>query len=187
MRLDHKIFPWGVAAPPPIYNLQTANPKIYAIAEINTMHVARLTSHVARKSFSVAMPRGSHPFPSRTRKLSPSGPMVLHGQLCGRVGRRRDLICKPVQSLCCTGFFACWKAMASSSPYLHSYQNLKLQTKIEIIESGDKIQLPYRPEKPNSIEKIEMYKRPMIVSSGARLQKNRSYNTGGICENGNKK
>jgi len=32
---------------------------------------------------------GSHPFPFRTRKLSPSAPMVLGGRLPGRVGRRR--------------------------------------------------------------------------------------------------
>ena len=31
-----------------------------------------------------------HPFPSRTRKLSLAGPMVLHGQLCGRLGDRRQ-------------------------------------------------------------------------------------------------
>jgi hypothetical protein len=37
--------------------------------------------------FLAAMPEGSHPFPSRTRKLSPPGPMVLQGKLCGRVGR----------------------------------------------------------------------------------------------------
>ena len=30
-----------------------------------------------------------HPFPSRTRKLSLAGPMVLHGRLCGRLGDRR--------------------------------------------------------------------------------------------------
>src|SRR5690349_19805422 len=42
-----------------------------------------------RKSLPVTLPRGSHPFPSRTRKLSPAGPMVLHGKLCGSVGRRR--------------------------------------------------------------------------------------------------
>ena len=40
--------------------------------------------------FPVIKPRGSHPFPSRTRKLSLAGPMILHGQLCGNVGRRRD-------------------------------------------------------------------------------------------------
>ena len=41
--------------------------------------------------FPVALPEGSHPIPSRTRKLSPPGPMVLQSDLCGRVGRRRNL------------------------------------------------------------------------------------------------
>src|SRR5579862_3576648 len=36
--------------------------------------------------FWVTIARGSHPFPSRTRKLSLSAPMVLHAQVCGRVG-----------------------------------------------------------------------------------------------------
>src|SRR5438067_4638966 len=40
-------------------------------------------------SLSVILPRGFHPFPSRTRKLSPAGPMVLHAKVCGSVGRRR--------------------------------------------------------------------------------------------------
>ena len=35
---------------------------------------------------------GVHPFPSRTRKLSPAGPMVLHAKVCGRVGRCRHKI-----------------------------------------------------------------------------------------------
>ena len=39
--------------------------------------------------FLVATPERSHPFPSRTRKLSSPGPMVLQGQLCGSVGRCR--------------------------------------------------------------------------------------------------
>jgi hypothetical protein len=39
--------------------------------------------------FSVAMAEGSHPFPFRTRKLSPPAPMVLGRRLPGRVGRRR--------------------------------------------------------------------------------------------------
>ncbi len=38
--------------------------------------------------FWVTVARGSHPFPSRTRKLSLSAPMVLHARVCGRVGRR---------------------------------------------------------------------------------------------------
>ena len=33
---------------------------------------------------------GSHPIPSRTRKLSLSEPMVLQGKPCGRVGRCRN-------------------------------------------------------------------------------------------------
>ena len=44
----------------------------------------------ARRSFWVIVARGSHPFPSRTRQLSLSAPMVLHAQVCGRVGRRPD-------------------------------------------------------------------------------------------------
>ena len=35
------------------------------------------------------MAKGKHPAPFRTRKLSPSAPMVLHAGACGRVGRRR--------------------------------------------------------------------------------------------------
>jgi hypothetical protein len=35
------------------------------------------------------MAKGKHPVPFRTRKLSPSAPMVLRGGLRGRVGRRR--------------------------------------------------------------------------------------------------
>ena len=43
-----------------------------------------------RTSFFLAtIPERSHPFPSRTRKLSSPGPMVLQGQPCGRVGRCR--------------------------------------------------------------------------------------------------
>ena len=36
----------------------------------------------------MTLARGTHPFPSRTRKLSPSAPIVLHAQVCGRVGSR---------------------------------------------------------------------------------------------------
>ena len=40
-------------------------------------------------SLPVTILRGSHPFPSRTRKLSLAGPMVLHAKVCGRLGDRR--------------------------------------------------------------------------------------------------
>src|SRR5437763_3476253 len=42
--------------------------------------------------FPVVIEGGSHPFPFRTRQLSLSSPMILRGQLCGKVGRRRDKI-----------------------------------------------------------------------------------------------
>src|SRR5947207_9284904 len=40
-------------------------------------------------SVSAVMVKGKHPVPFRTRKLSPSAPMVLRGGPRGRVGRRR--------------------------------------------------------------------------------------------------
>src|SRR6186713_1491118 len=43
------------------------------------------------QQISVAMAEGSHPFPFRTRKLSPPAPMVLGSRGPGRVGRRRVL------------------------------------------------------------------------------------------------
>src|SRR3546814_9943938 len=41
--------------------------------------------------FSVVIATEIHPFPFRTRKLSPFAPMVLGGRPPGRVGRRRFL------------------------------------------------------------------------------------------------
>ena len=43
-----------------------------------------------RRKNPAAMSEGPHPYPSRTRKLSPLEPMVLHGRLCGRVGSCRN-------------------------------------------------------------------------------------------------
>src|SRR5688572_20325776 len=45
-----------------------------------------------RPSLPVVIGAGSHPFPFRTRKLSLLPPMVLHGKLCGRVGRCRHYL-----------------------------------------------------------------------------------------------
>ena len=49
----------------------------------------------------VVIAAGPHLFPSRTQKLSPLTPMVLHGQLCGRVGsrRRKSLLFFPTNAL----------------------------------------------------------------------------------------
>src|SRR5437764_15488146 len=40
--------------------------------------------------FPVVIEQRSHPFPFRTRQLSSASPMILRGQLRGKVGRRRD-------------------------------------------------------------------------------------------------
>src|ERR1043165_8738398 len=40
--------------------------------------------------FPVIIEWRKHPFPFRTRQLSSTSPMILRGQLCGKVGRRRD-------------------------------------------------------------------------------------------------
>src|SRR5207248_4222966 len=44
--------------------------------------------HSSSYKFWVTTARGTHPFPSRTRKLSLSAPMVLHARVCGRLGSR---------------------------------------------------------------------------------------------------
>jgi hypothetical protein len=44
-----------------------------------------------KQVFPVTLAKGPHPFPFRTRQLSPSAPMVLRGRLRGRVGRRRGI------------------------------------------------------------------------------------------------
>ena len=56
----------------------------------------RLVFHTERRATSllVVMARGYHPFPSRTRQLSPSAPMVLAGRPAGRVGHCKESICK---------------------------------------------------------------------------------------------
>ena len=43
-------------------------------------------------NFPVVIGAESHPFPFRTRKLRLPPPMVLHAQVCGRVGRCRGLL-----------------------------------------------------------------------------------------------
>ena len=48
--------------------------------------------------FPVAIAEGQHPFPFRTRSLSPPAPMVLSWSRDGRVGRCRDFFCSRPQS-----------------------------------------------------------------------------------------
>src|SRR6185312_16132087 len=62
------------------------------------------------------MAEGSHPFPFRTRPLSPPAPMVLSGRPGGRVGRCRDFSFSSVPSLdgCSVGAFAFLAAFRSA-------------------------------------------------------------------------
>jgi hypothetical protein len=57
----------------------------------STVHISRdgrsIRLHLHRVTAAIAT--GKRPVPFRTRKLSPSAPMVLRGRLRGRVGRRR--------------------------------------------------------------------------------------------------
>jgi hypothetical protein len=48
-----------------------------------------------KRVFPVILAKGPHPFPFRTRQLSPSAPMVLRGRPRGRVGRRRGINFEP--------------------------------------------------------------------------------------------
>src|ERR1700683_4573416 len=50
-------------------------------------------------SFLVVLPQGSHPFPSRTRKLSLAGPMILRWKRRGNVGHRQDLNQKRLRAI----------------------------------------------------------------------------------------
>src|SRR4029434_2602388 len=57
--------------------------------EVSVLGCTRESTYSIAIRFPVALPEGPHPFPSRTRKLSPPGPMVLCWQRHGRVGRCR--------------------------------------------------------------------------------------------------
>ena len=56
-------------------------------------------------SFLVVLPQGSHPFPSRTRKLSLAGPMILRWKRRGNVGHRQDLNSKGRDAKSVRGLF----------------------------------------------------------------------------------
>ena len=60
----------------------------------------------------VAMAAGFHPFPFRTRPLSPPAPMVLRGQPRGRVGRRRHKIPTAPEDSTPPGPFLCLARVA---------------------------------------------------------------------------
>src|SRR5579871_1089782 len=80
-------------------------PRPIPICSANPLQVLfRSLHHTPELPLWVIVARGFHPFPSRTRKLSLSAPMVLHAQVCGRVGSRPIKQQKPGSSR--AGLFA---------------------------------------------------------------------------------
>src|SRR3954451_20899544 len=63
-----------------------------AVPEMRPEYCDRLVQHLHRVSAVIAS--GKRPVPFRTRKLSPTAPMVLRGGPRGRVGRRRTTLLK---------------------------------------------------------------------------------------------
>ena len=59
--------------------------------------LAHSRSAAAAGAFPVVIGEGSHPFPFRTRKLSPLPPMVLRAQVRGRVGHCREYSSEPAE------------------------------------------------------------------------------------------
>src|SRR5512134_1831612 len=66
---------------------------VYASALVRIFGSSRLDSFIP-----VTMAEGPHPFPFRTRPLSPPAPMVLSGRPGGRVGRCRDFSSSSLQA-----------------------------------------------------------------------------------------
>ncbi len=56
-------------------------------------------------NFPAAIAEGPHPFPSRTRQLSPPAPMILPGRPGGKVGRRREFSQRPHATECAWGLW----------------------------------------------------------------------------------
>src|SRR5437867_3070680 len=59
---------------------------LFRCAPVNILSIRVAAGYQPAPRFWVTIARGTHPFPSRTRKLSPSAPMVLHARVCGSVG-----------------------------------------------------------------------------------------------------
>src|SRR5665647_1308419 len=62
--------------------------------ETTPQHALVVTQGKYLPRVTAVIAKGKRPVPFRTRKLSPSAPMVLHWCRCGRVGRRRTYIVK---------------------------------------------------------------------------------------------
>ena len=72
------------------------------------------------------MPEGFHPFPSRTRKLRPPGPMILGAQAPGKVGhrqvnKRKDYLLRG--SLFCVSYETTRRGSTRSDPHCWSLRH----------------------------------------------------------------
>src|ERR1700730_9412209 len=86
-----------------------------AIADFSFFSLSMLTHWAFPKcrlhlEFLVVIPRGSHPLPSRTRKLSPAVTIILQGHLGGKVGRRQEKTKRPKQPQTASAFFVFYRA-----------------------------------------------------------------------------
>ena len=70
------------------------------------------------------IPWGFHPFPSRTRKLSPTGPIVLYAKVCGRVGRCRIKIKARFRNE--PGLFRLWQELLFKGGEVH-FEDKRIQ------------------------------------------------------------
>jgi hypothetical protein len=103
--------PWPARKPPPrrgVPRRRAPHPVRSSLPDTLNTHAGPEPVHAERsplarsrsprrksERWSVAIARGSHPFPSRTRQLSPAARMVLPGRPGGRVRRRRPSIRTP--------------------------------------------------------------------------------------------
>ncbi len=89
-----------------------------------TDHWTLTTGHF---SLWVIVAKGFHPFPFRTRKLSPPAPMVLHARVCGRVGRCPIKTKAPAPPCESTGVFYFFLCNENSSGYIIDVETVAMK------------------------------------------------------------
>jgi hypothetical protein len=76
--------------------LDATDSKVHACMERSTLFLRSSLALFPRKhgiqEFLAVIVTGIHPFPFRTRPLSPSTPTILGAQAPGKIGRRQDVI-----------------------------------------------------------------------------------------------
>ncbi len=88
--------------------------------------------------FPVAIPKGFHPFPFRTRKLSPSGPMILWPRGHGKVGCCRIFLCSSsflqrAKTLCIRNL---WRVFSCSCSCNVLFMDVKIRESISLVLSS---------------------------------------------------